>query len=82
MVEFKLEKLKQLACKASKTYPPPFRNKPQEENILELECTSIFEKELAERALEKGRNVMKDRSPAPIDSGSTGAIPEGYPTMA
>ena len=79
--QIKLEKLKQLANKASKTYPPCFRNEPQEENILDLKCTSNLQKRLAEKALMKGRTVMKSRSCAPTDSGTTGAIPQGYPTM-
>ena len=77
----KQEKMKTLAHKASQTFPPCFTNEPQLENILELECTSIEEKELSAKALEKGRNVMKSRSFAPFDSGSTGIIPPGYPLM-
>ena len=77
----KQEKLKTLANEASQTFPPCFINEPQPENIFDLECTSIEQKELAAKALAKGRNVMKSRSFAPFDSGSTGAIPPGYPSM-
>ena len=68
----KLEKLKQLAQKASNTYPPPFREKSQKEHVHKQENISDEGKQIAEAVLERGRQAIKNLSRAPTDSGFTG----------
>ena len=68
----RLEKMKDLAEKASTTFPPEFVNTPQEGPV---------ETPGGDRALERGRWANANRKPAPLDSGRTGRIPPGFPSM-
>jgi hypothetical protein len=68
----KLERIKALATKATSTFPPAFVNTPFEGAVDTPE---------ANRMLERGRWANMHRRKAPKDSGSTGQIALGWPTM-
>ena len=74
-------RIKELAQKASQTFPPPFKDEPQKENILQLEHTPHESRRIASLVLELGQEAVKIRASALVDSGSTGAISPGYPSM-
>ena len=67
-----LEKMKALAEKASTTFPPQFVDKPQEGPVNTPH---------GDRALERGQWANANRKPAPWDSGRTGRIPPGFPSV-
>ena len=68
----KLDILKQCAERAQSTFPPAFKNEPYEGSV---------ESEVGNRALSKGRWAIERRKPAPRDSGSSGALGAGFPSM-
>lgn len=69
----RLARLKELAENASITFPPPFTDKPQAEDILEQEDTSEEAKSISNAVLERGRIANINRNPA--------LLPAGYPTL-
>jgi hypothetical protein len=61
-----------LSSKARSSYPPPFQNSPQEGPVSTPS---------GDRTLLLGQWAMSRRSKAPKDSGSTGKLGPGFPTM-
>ena len=62
----------QLLPPSQNTYPPEFVNAAQEGPV---------ETPAGDRALERGRWANARRKAAPRDSGRTGQIPQGFPTL-
>ena len=68
----RLERMKALAEKANTTFPPAFVNAPYEGEVSTPN---------GDHALERGRWANANRKPASKDSGRTGKIDPGFPTM-
>ena len=67
--DVRLQRLKDLAEKASDTFPPPFVDKPQKENIFEENDTSDDARRIADIVLKYGRNANKNRDIKLLESG-------------
>lgn len=68
----RLDKFKALAQKAQSTFPPKLPPGPFEGPV---------STPAGDRMLERGRWANANRKPAPRDSGSTGSLGPGFPTM-
>ena len=67
--DIRLQRLKDLAEQASDTFPPPFVDKPQKENIFEENDTSDDARRIADIVLKYGRNANKNRDIKLLESG-------------